>query len=62
MRGIKKSEASDAFLPIWRAAGVHLDRGGQVISDSLIGFFDIDSRSKALCEKLPNFDSCPVLL
>ena len=30
--------------------------GGQVISDSLIGFFDVDSRSKALGDKLPSFE------
>ena len=29
---------------------------GQVISDSLIGFFDVDSRSKALGDKLPSFE------
>ena len=30
--------------------------GGQVISDSLIVFFDVDSRSKALGDKLPSFE------
>ena len=29
---------------------------GQVISDSLIGFFGVDSRSKALGDKLPSFE------
>ena len=29
---------------------------GQVISDSLVGFFDVDSRSKALGDKLPSFE------
>ena len=29
---------------------------GQVISDGLIGFFDVDSRSKALGDKLPSFE------
>ena len=34
---------------------------GQVISDSLIDFFDVDSRSKALGDKLPSFE-CSLLL
>ena len=29
---------------------------GQVISDSLMGFFDVDSRSKALGDRLPSFE------
>ena len=29
---------------------------GQVILDSLIGFFDVDSRSKALGDRLPSFE------
>ena len=36
--------------------------GGQVISDSLIGFFDVDSRSKALGDKLPSFECSLTLL
>ena len=36
--------------------------GGQVISDSLIGFFDVDSRSKALGDKLPSFECSLMLL
>ena len=32
------------------------DCSGQVISDGLIGFFDVDSRSKALGDKLPSFE------
>ena len=35
--------------------------GGQVISDSLIGFFDDDSRSKALGDKLLSFE-CGLML
>ena len=35
---------------------------GQVISDSLIGFFDVDSRSKALGDKLPSFECSLMLL
>ena len=30
--------------------------GGQVITDSLMGFFNVDSRSKALGDKLPSFE------
>ena len=29
---------------------------GQVISDSSIDFFDVDSRSKALGDRLPSFE------
>ena len=36
--------------------------GGQVISDSLIGFFDVNSRSKALGDKLPSFECSLTLL
>ena len=36
--------------------------GGQVISDSLIGFVDVDSRSKALGDKLPSFECSLMLL
>ena len=36
--------------------------GGQVISDSEIGFFDVDSRSKALGDKLPSFECSLMLL
>ncbi len=35
---------------------------GQVISDSLIDFFDVDSRSKALGDKLPSFECSLMLL
>ena len=35
---------------------------GQVISDSLISFFDVDSRSKALGDKLPSFECSLMLL
>ena len=35
---------------------VFKDCSGQVISDGLIGFFDVDSRSKALGDKLPSFE------
>ena len=38
------------------------DCGGQVISDSLMGFFDVDSRSKALGDKLPSFECSLILL
>ena len=34
---------------------------GQVISDSLIGFVDVDSSSKALGDKLPSF-GCSLML
>ena len=33
-----------------------VDCSGQVISDSLIDFFDVDSRSKALGDRLPSFE------
>ena len=33
-----------------------LQCSGQVISDSSIDFFDVDSRSKALGDKLPSFE------
>ena len=36
--------------------------GGQVISDSEIGFFDVDSRSKALGDKFPSFECSRMLL
>ena len=36
--------------------------GGQVISDSLVGFFDVDSRSKTLGDKLPIFECSLMLL
>ena len=36
--------------------------GGQIISDSFIGFFDVDSRSKALGDKLPSFECSLMLL
>ena len=35
---------------------------GQVISDSLIDFFDVDSRSKALGDMLPSFECSLMLL
>ena len=35
---------------------------GQVISDSLIDFFDVDSRSKALGDMLPSFECSLTLL
>ena len=35
---------------------------GQVISDSSIDFFDVDSRSKALGDKLPSFECSLMLL
>ena len=35
---------------------------GQVISDSLIDFFDVDSRSKALGDMLPSFECSRMLL
>ena len=35
---------------------------GQVISDSLIDFFDVDSRSKALDDKLPGSEWALMLL
>ena len=35
---------------------------GQVISDSLIGFLDVDSRSKALGDRLPSFECSRMLL
>ncbi len=35
---------------------------GQVISDSLIDLFDVDSRSKALGDKLPSFECSLMLL
>jgi hypothetical protein len=35
---------------------------GQVISDSSIDFFDVDSRSKALGDMLPSFECSLVLL
>ena len=36
--------------------------GGQVISDSLIGFIDVDLRSKALGDELPSFECSLTLL
>ena len=36
--------------------------GGQVISDSLIGFVDVDSRSKVLGDKLHSFECSLMLL
>lgn len=36
--------------------------GGQVISDSSIDFFDVDSRSKALGDILPSFECSLMLL
>ena len=41
---------------------VHFVCSGQVISDSLISFFDVDSRSKALGDKLPSFECSRMLL
>ena len=38
------------------------DCSGQVISDSLIDFFDVDSRSKALGDMLPSFECSLMLL
>ena len=35
---------------------------GQVISDSLIDFFDVDSRSKALGDMLPSVECSLMLL
>ena len=35
---------------------------GQIISDSLIDFFDVDSRSKALGDILPSFECSLMLL
>ena len=35
---------------------------GQVISDSLIDFFDVDSRSKALGDMLPRVECSLMLL
>ena len=40
----------------------HPDCSGQVISDSSIDFFDVDSRSKALGDKLPSFECSLMLL
>ena len=43
-------------------AGNDEDCSGQVISDSSIDFFDVDSRSKALGDKLPSFECSLMLL
>ena len=51
-----------AFISGLMARGVPFICGGQVISDSLIGFFDVDSRSKALGDKLPSFECSLTLL
>ena len=59
------SEEDRSTIEAIRSKGVHQARevnrahvlcSGQVISDSLIGFFDVDSRSKALGDKLPSFE------
>ena len=42
-----------ALVAVWM---IHFLCNGQVISDSLIDFFDVDSRSKALGDRLPSFE------
>ena len=46
------------FLPAAKTllTSSRADYSGQVISDSLIGFFDVDSRLRALGDKLPSFE------
>ena len=43
-------------------ASAILNCSGQVISDSLIGFLSVDSRSKALGDILPSFECSLVAL
>ena len=57
-RGVTKFKTYFGSLPNVNAE----ECGGQVISDSLIGFFDVDSRSKALGDKLPSFECSRMLL
>ena len=46
-------------LPLW---GAGFNCGGQVISDSSIDFLAVDSRSKALGDRLPSFECSLMLL
>ena len=62
MLGPKRSALSEGQRSTRSASvGAQPLCGGQVISDSLIGFFDDDSRSKALGDKLPSFE-CGLML
>jgi predicted Rossmann-fold nucleotide-binding protein len=50
--------STQAFADLAQRVGTWIGHncGGQVISDSLISFFVVDSRSKALGDKLPSFE------
>lgn len=61
IQDLKKTLGEIRYSLVFHAQAI-MTCSGQVISDSLIDFFDVDSRSKALGDRLPNFECSLMLL